>query len=129
MTRGRLHGCADMDHSHSADMISHWEDGDVCIHELFYSVRVTRLHFVGEEITRAFAGLDYLHVHRTRRPKLVMTIESDVCSCIAEENHCKYINIIIKCELSPPDNDDGRHPMFVLLSSPLLCTSPHSRLL
>jgi len=27
-----------MDVDYSADMISHWEDGDVCVHELFYNV-------------------------------------------------------------------------------------------
>ena len=27
-----------MDVVYSADMVSHWEDGDACVHELFYNV-------------------------------------------------------------------------------------------
>lgn len=34
------------DYRRSADMISHWEDGDACVHELFYNVRTTRLDSV-----------------------------------------------------------------------------------
>lgn len=29
-------------------MISHWEDGDACVHELFYNVRTTLFCLVDE---------------------------------------------------------------------------------
>ncbi|KAG9317188.1 hypothetical protein JVU11DRAFT_1381 [Chiua virens] len=61
-----------------ADMISHWEDGDACVHELFYNVRMARLCFPWTKSDLPFAGLDYLHLYCARYPKFAMNVASDV---------------------------------------------------
>ena len=78
--------------------------------------------FHGRRITLSFAGLDHLHMHRTRCPQFALTVECDELYRRGK-SRCKYIHSI-RGELCPRDNDGVRYPIlryvcFAVESAPI----------